>query len=154
MKSLLSLLNIKNTININQPLDDGLNYLKLVKRETMMLVFLPLKKIIVEHRVDNVSRVGHIALNQLQQWTNVEYEENMVWGIYSVLQYRSLLPASTEWNIQQNTMADPTLFLSQHHLNSTQQNYNYIFRKKSNNTSQCKSVIKICSKSQHCPCWG
>jgi hypothetical protein len=43
-------------------------------------------------------------------------------------------------------MADPTLFLSRHHLNSTQQNYNYIFRKKSNNTSQCKSVQNIFQK--------
>ena len=43
-------------------------------------------------------------------------------------------------------MADPTLFLSWHHLNSTQQNYNYIFRKKSNNTSQCKSVQNMLQK--------
>jgi len=43
-------------------------------------------------------------------------------------------------------MADPILFLSRHHLNSTQQNYNYIFRKKGNNTSQCKSVQNMFQK--------
>jgi len=73
--------------------------------------------------------------------------------IYIVLQYRLslLLLASMEWNIQQNTMADPTLFrLSLHDLNTTQQSWNYIFRKKGYNNNHLSKLIctKTCSKSQ------
>ena len=73
--------------------------------------------------------------------------------IFIFLQYRLslLLLASMEWNIQPNTMADPTWFrLSLHDLNTTQQSWNYIFRKNGNNNNHLPILIctKTCSKSQ------